>query len=876
MKKGILLLGTLLLSVVSLIAQTCSAPQFGAFPHPNSPSIFVFWGTTFAPSYTIQYKASGDTTWTSVTTTASTNTRDTGIYTISNLVACKAYTVRMRANCTNTLSSEWSRTTEVKTSGCPEPCRAPINLIAVTRDSMAVLTWTPPTLATIPLTYSVQWRNRRDTSWRTILTTTNSLTVNGLQPCTEYQFRVKTFCAQTTMSDYSEAKTFKTSGCVAPCGTPAQVRVVAAADRSYALLAWTSTGATTYEVQYMVGDSAARSATVTGLTFRLPNLLACKTYKFKVRSICRIANAPVYSEWSATVSITTEGCLRCVVPSRLSAITTANSATLKWDTAVGMQGITYDIQYIGSRDTAWRTVSAVRGNVYTLANLTACTEYKFRVKANCPGTTGSAWSSPSAFKTIGCPPVCSAPRGLRVYLRDTVAVITWLPSRDSAYSIRIVSADNVFVREASVRGFSYNLTGLQRCKTYKVQLKTVCSANLASEIVTASFTTSGCPTPCTTPREVSIVTSDTGIASVRWNSVNAPKYYIEYRLLGDTTNLNWRRDSTTTNSFILRGLQLCTNYQVRIAAVCATGVTSFGSPKTFKTGGCQPICPAPSGLRAEIVNDSTAIVSFLYVQAQAYTVQYRVAGTSAWTTIPVTPSSPNGSPVRLTGLRKCTVYEYRVTKVCGFVGSSESEIKTFTTTGCAATCPVPRSVEGRWLAADSAKVTWIAAASNSAIYEVQYVLVTDSANWSTAVRTSATGLILRGLQSCKTYLVRVRSICNGTVSGWIFDDFRTGVNCFDENLTTHNRRNILREFAVYPNPGTDNLKIAYTLQEPAQIQIELMNMQGQVVNRFNAGNQAEGNYFQTFENLGDRQSGIYLVVLKNNGKVLQTLKWQKQ
>ncbi len=882
MKKIILFL-SLMLSTFSMFAQdapelVCATPYVSA-ASLEATSAIIFWSRTSViatTSYTLQYKKCTDTAWTSVNNLPSgTNPLDSNSYTLRNLASCQCYHVRVRTNCSATDVSDW-RVKEFKTGGCVVPCAAPTQLFAAPRDSMASLNWSSMGTGRA---YVIQWKSRADSVWQTQTSSTNSLTINRLQPCAEYQFRVRTACSATDMSDYTESVKFKTSGCVAPCSTPRDVRVVVSS-RTALGITWIGSGATHYEVSYAVGDSAERKVTVAGTIFNLSNISTCKYYKFKVRSICGTSTAPVYSEWSSTVSVLTEGCVRCEAPGRLSYTVTETSAVVKWDTA-GRGAITYDVQYMGPRDTIWRTVAAVRGSQSTLTGLTACTWYLVRIKANCNATSSSTWSSIIRFQTTGCTPPCIAPKNVKIQIADTVGVVSWTGTATSSYRLVITSSDGTFTREVTVTGNVYTLTGLARCKTYKLQIKTVCSATSISEIVTTTFETRGCPEPCAVPRELSAV-ADSNKVVLKWMNMNATKYYVEYKLAVDSITA-WKRDSSTTNSLTVSNLQKCKTYLVRVASVCASGVTHF-SNATFTTTGCPIPCIAPIELRTEIEDDTTVYFKFNIVAGQSYTVQYRVAGTATWTSVALNAVTTASLPLHVKGLLKCTTYQWRVLRACSATANVESISLVFVTRGCPMPCLTTiREIGVVTHPTDSARVTWNINTA-AAVYEVRYGSLLDSAFLTaTPVRLTTNTFLMRGLVNCRNYVVQVRTVCaNGQVSDWVTKAVRVGSSCFNDDellgagLDLATEQRYISEFGVYPNPGTEVVQVAYKLEKEANVKVDLMNLQGQVVNRFDGGNQEVGNYVQTLDNLTNLHNGIYLIVISANGKVVNTQKWQKQ
>ena len=81
---------------------------------------------------------------------------------------------------------------------------------------------------------------------------------------------------------------------------------------------------------------------------------------------------------------------------------------------------------------------------------------------------------------------------------------------------------------------------------------------------------------------------------------------------------------------------------------------------------------------------------------------------------------------------------------------------------------------------------------------------------------------------------------------------------------------------MYPNPGRDALGLSYKLEQDASVNIQLVNLQGQVMSQLDGGLQEAGHYNQTLDNLGGLNDGLYMLVVRANGKVLATQKWTKQ
>jgi hypothetical protein len=690
--KRFLLLLTFLTSFAANGFSQCPAPA-AVVAVPRADGALVIWAPTGATLFEVQYRLGVDTaTWISATVQSTGNLRDTASLQLTRLTSCKAYAVRVRAKCSATVTSDW-KTSTFSTTGCPAPCAAPRGLFVAARDSSASLNWLS---AGTGVTYVVQYKSSRDSVYKTVNSTTNSLTLSNLQPCTEYSFRAKTVCSATASSDYSELARFKTLGCAAPCLTP-RVGAIATQGTSTINVGWVGTSTLGYEIQSRIRDSAWSASTrVTTLTYQLSNTRTCTPYGFRVRAICaQTGTTFLYSEWSATATVISAGCVtiaRCEAPKRLSYVPANTTTLVRWDSIAGA-GLTYDVQWMGARDTAWRTVAGVRTVSTTLSGLTACSIYMFRVKTNCSATSSSNWSEPVRFQTIGCTPLCSKPKNVKTFVNDTVVVFSWDRADISNYTLVISSIDGSFAsRTIAVTGFNYTLTGLVRCKIYKATVTTKCTDGRTSETSNAEFTTVS-------------------------------------------------RNCASNNN----------NCKIEEIGINST-------------------------------NDSTVVEANATILASTYELQYRKA--------------------------------------------------------------------------------------------------TDT-TWSATISAARPRFVVRGLTRCLNYVVRVRAICVTGAGDWKTKEFRAGASCFGNQDGSEveylvGNSGSLSNFAVYPNPGHDALALSYQLNQDANVNVQLVNLQGQVVSQLNGGLQEAGNYNQTLENLGGLNDGLYMLVVRANGKVLATQKWTKQ
>ena len=233
-------------------------------------------------------------------------------------------------------------------------------------------------------------------------------------------------------------------------------------------------------------------------------------------------------------------------------------------------------------------------------------------------------------------------------------------------------------------------------------------------------------------------------------------------------------------------------------------------------------------------------------------------------------------------LNKCKAYEWRVRKICDIGAGDWSASGKFETGGCGTPviCPTPMNIKVTMLQ-DAINVTWSDMMERDTVV-VQYASSAD-ANYTYVIGTTPNGVLLRGLAACTTYKIRVVRKCpNGGVSIAYETSFKTpGVNCLtgdDDGLGINSlqKRTSIKNIGISPNPGSEYIQVQYDLEEVSEVQIQLLNLQGQIVKQMDGGAQDAGTYMQVLDNLTNINQGMYFLVIRANGKVTTTQKWMKQ
>lgn len=319
---------------------------------------------------------------------------------------------------------------------------------------------------------------------------------------------------------------------------------------------------------------------------------------------------------------------------------------------------------------------------------------------------------------------------------------------------------------------------------------------------------------CGTPSGLNATTITSNSATVKWNAVaGAIVYNVRYRLSPAPAN-TWLSVTTTADSANLFNLLSNSLYEYQVQAGCGSNgvivLSAWSTINYFTTLGGGTSCNVPTRLFTDSIGTTSARTNWSSTGANSYRVRYKVAGTTAWTTI-----STTNTHKKLTGLTPNTTYIWQVRSVCIAPSgvktmSAFSPSVTFQTLGLNA-CPTPTGLTAVSSSLSNILLSWNS--TGAAAYNIRYRNSNTSA-W--VVTTSTTNSkLLTGLASGASYEWQVQSVCainpgTVTLSPWSASAYFT----FPSPIV------------INPNPVSNIVNLNYTAAAAEKVLVTIRDFYG--------------------------------------------------
>jgi serine protease len=161
-------------------------------------------------------------------------------------------------------------------------------------------------------------------------------------------------------------------------------------------------------------------------------------------------------------------------------------------------------------------------------------------------------------------------------------VIQW-PDNDlyESFVVRYRVEGAVDWEEVVINGNIITLNDLLSCTVYEVDVQGVCVDENSEPSESRFFETEGC---CEPPTGLDTIFVQPNTARIKWESVlPAEAYIFEYKREADNI---WNAVESQDTQELIRFLDFCTVYQVRVATICINDTTDFSPVFEFRTKGC--------------------------------------------------------------------------------------------------------------------------------------------------------------------------------------------------------------------------------------------------------------------------------------------------
>lgn len=440
-------------------------------------------------------------------------------------------------------------------------------------------------------------------------------------------------------------------------------------------------------------------------------------------------------------------------PGPISALTlgtvTSSSLAFSWTApTTGGTATYYQVQYrvygSGASWTALGTNPTTTSAVIT--GLSASTQYDVEVAANNTGGVASSFviygQSPAATTSAVTLTPPGAPTGLASNsVTSSSAGLTWTAPTTggsvATYSVQSSphGANAWTTLSPAPTGTSATVSGLGASDYYDFQVAGVTSSGVvgAYDQITDILTLAPSTYAPNVPASVATGTVTSSSVALNWTAPAtdgshdaATGYLVAYSSNGGST---WSTPASAGNvtTYTFSGLSASTAYKFEVAATNSAGnsayVTASATTSTSSGSGAPNVVTA---LAAGTVTGNTVPLSWTapavdgsHATATAYTVQYRINGSSIWRTA---TSGATSSPYTVTGLISGQTYQFNVfgTNTSG-AGAGSTTTGTPTASGLAleywGTGAYPASIVH---SSTNALVAFLAAGTNVASCQFGY------------------------------------------------------------------------------------------------------------------------------------------------------------
>ncbi|MEO5905081.1 MAG: S8 family serine peptidase [Saprospiraceae bacterium] len=181
------------------VSSECSIPFDVESEVLSDEEVVIRWVTLdTVDSFNARYRPIGAINWTTLT--------DVNYpLLLTDLIGCTEYEVQLESVCADTTEG-FQESHIFETEGC---CELPAEITVEVHDNSFHASWSHVFAAEY---FLIQWRLEGDPEWNEEVTSLNEVTIENLQPCSFYEFRLLTNC-DTTLTGFSDIVRIRTTNC---------------------------------------------------------------------------------------------------------------------------------------------------------------------------------------------------------------------------------------------------------------------------------------------------------------------------------------------------------------------------------------------------------------------------------------------------------------------------------------------------------------------------------------------------------------------------------------------------------------------------------------------------------------------------------------
>ncbi|MFM8602095.1 MAG: fibronectin type III domain-containing protein [Actinomycetota bacterium] len=626
------------------------------------------------------------------------------------------------------------------------------NLVASTRSTTALLTWTAPAAGPAPTDYLVEYTKDNGATWTWVndgVSTATNASVPSLTPGDNVRFRV------TTVANLNASAPVTTeSSVVSPFASAPAITSVTTGNTQLTVnfTAPTVAGAsaiTNYQWSTDGGTTwTARTPTSTASPLVITGLTNGTSYGVTLRAVNSNGNGDAAITVNATPStVAGAPAITSVTPSATQTLSVAFTAP----SSDGGSTIT-NYQYSLNGGASWTTRSPVAvTSPLVITGLTNGSSYTVVLRA--VNVNGGGTSSNAVAAIPGVPP--GAPTISSVSTSDAnLSVIFSAPASNGSIAITnyeySTDGTNWTARTPASTASPLVITGLTNGTSYTVRVRAVNPAGSGA----ASSSATGTPSRVPDAPVIDSIEPSSGRLRVSYSApaFNGGATVTNYEYSTDNgstwTALN---PVSTTGTFSITSLANARTYAVRVRAVNLRGAGK-ASAAVDGTPATTPGAPTISGIAPSSGRLDVSFMPGADGGAAPTNYQWSTDDGATWTTR--NPAS-TASPITITGLTNGSTYAVRIRSVNsqGAGGASAASDGTPATTPGAPTISSVTGSNTRLSVAVTPGSTGGAAITN-------YEYSTDNGGtWTLRTPASAASpIVIGGLQNGTDYQVRVRAV----------------------------------------------------------------------------------------------------------------------